>query len=78
MSRQEYDPCSVQQLHVSGDADDNITVTPSRAEQDSVGESILAKEIGSGEANIQGKIEAFDELASLLNKFEFWFNIVTP
>jgi alkyl sulfatase BDS1-like metallo-beta-lactamase superfamily hydrolase len=43
-----------------------------------VGESSLANEVGSGQVEIQGRKEAFTELMSLLDTFEFWFNIVTP
>jgi alkyl sulfatase BDS1-like metallo-beta-lactamase superfamily hydrolase len=36
------------------------------------------KEIGNGELKVQGKKEAVYELISLLDTFEFWFNITTP
>lgn len=37
-----------------------------------------AKEISSGEINIEGDREKLQDLLSLLDDFKFWFNIVTP
>ena len=42
------------------------------------GESSVDRELEAGALKIQGKTEALHELLSLLDTFEFWFNIVTP
>jgi DNA-binding NarL/FixJ family response regulator len=43
-----------------------------------LGETTLDKEIQSGKVTVQGKKESLSELVALLDKFDFWFNIVTP
>jgi alkyl sulfatase BDS1-like metallo-beta-lactamase superfamily hydrolase len=43
-----------------------------------LGESSIGKEIENGELKVQGEKEALYELISLLDTFEFWFNITTP
>jgi len=60
------------------DADATITMTRAALNKIMLGESSLKNEVGSGEVEIQGRKEAFTELMSLLDTFEFWFNIVTP
>ncbi len=60
------------------DADAILTGTRASLNKIILGESSLDKEIEAGELNVQGEKEALDELFSLLDTFEFWFNIVTP
>ena len=60
------------------DADATITMTRAALDRIMLGESSLKDEVSSGEVEIQGKKEAFTELMSLLDTFEFWFNMVTP
>ncbi len=60
------------------DADATLTWTRAGLNKIIMGESSLDKEIEAGELNVQGKKEALYELLSLLDTFEFWFNIVTP
>jgi alkyl sulfatase BDS1-like metallo-beta-lactamase superfamily hydrolase len=43
-----------------------------------LGETTLNKEIDSGKVAVRGNKESLSELVALLDKFEFWFNIVTP
>jgi len=42
------------------------------------GDTTLKNEIDSGRDTIQGNTESLKELVLMLDKFEFWFNIVTP
>jgi alkyl sulfatase BDS1-like metallo-beta-lactamase superfamily hydrolase len=60
------------------DADATITITRAALNKIMLDESSLANEVGSGQVEIEGRKEAFTELMSLLDTFEFWFNIVTP
>ncbi|MBP8950034.1 MAG: hypothetical protein KBG73_14425 [Candidatus Promineofilum sp.] len=50
--------------------------TPSRP--DRAGRGHGGREVGRGEATIEGDPAKFVEFLSLLDTFEFWFNIVTP
>ena len=43
-----------------------------------LGGTTLDKEIESGKVTVEGKKESLSELVALLDKFDFWFNIVTP
>jgi alkyl sulfatase BDS1-like metallo-beta-lactamase superfamily hydrolase len=60
------------------DADATLVLTRSALGEISLGESTLDKKISSGEIKIEGDREKLQELLSLLDDFEFWFNIVTP
>ena len=42
------------------------------------GEMPVEQAITSGELKLDGKREAFTEFVGLLDKFPFWFTIVTP
>ena len=55
-------------------------VTASRAALVPVllGEASLADKLATGEANIVGSQEKLIDFLSLMDNFEFWFNIVTP
>jgi alkyl sulfatase BDS1-like metallo-beta-lactamase superfamily hydrolase len=41
-------------------------------------ETTLEKAIKAGKVTVEGKKESLSELVALLDKFDFWFNIVTP
>jgi Alkyl sulfatase and related hydrolases len=58
----------------------DATLTTSRAALDQVllGEASLADKLATGEANIVGSQEKLIDFLSLMDNFEFWFNIVTP
>ena len=43
-----------------------------------LGETSLDKEISSGNVKVKGQKEALSQFLALLDKFKFWFNIVTP
>jgi alkyl sulfatase BDS1-like metallo-beta-lactamase superfamily hydrolase len=43
-----------------------------------LGETTLDKAIEAGKVTVQGKKESLSELVAMLDKFDFWFNIVTP
>jgi alkyl sulfatase BDS1-like metallo-beta-lactamase superfamily hydrolase len=59
-------------------ADTTLTLTRNAMNKIILRESTLAKEIASGKVKIQGSVDALSELVSLLDTFEFWFNIVEP
>ena len=60
--------------------DADATVTMPRAVLNNIvlGETTLDKAIEVGKVTVQGKKESLSELVALLDKFDFWFNIVTP
>lgn len=58
--------------------DATIITTRKALNQILTGQANIQQQIGSGETTIHGKIEALGELFSLMDKFNFWFNIVTP
>ena len=60
------------------DADATITMSREALNQIILGQTSLDKEISSGNVKVKGNKKALGELVSLLDKFEFWFNIVTP
>ncbi len=60
------------------DADATLTLTRSALDEVILGEAKVADKLASGEAKIDGNAEKLAEFLSLLDTFEFWFNIVTP
>ena len=58
----------------------DATLTMTRAALDAVvlDEATLAEKMAAGEAAIEGSQEKLIEFLSLLDTFEFWFNIATP
>jgi linear primary-alkylsulfatase len=60
------------------DADATITMAREALNQIVLGQTSLEKEISSGNVKVQGEKEALNQLFALLDKFDFWFNIVTP
>ena len=60
------------------DADATITLNRAALNHIVLGETSLDKEISSGNVKVQGQKEALDQFLTLLDKFNFWFNIVTP
>lgn len=59
-------------------ADATLTTTRAVLNQIALGEARLAEKLAAGEANIEGSQEKLIEFLSLMDNFEFWFNIVTP
>jgi alkyl sulfatase BDS1-like metallo-beta-lactamase superfamily hydrolase len=60
------------------DADATLTMTRAALNQIILGETSLDKEISAGNVTVKGQKEAMGQFLALLDKFEFWFNIVTP
>ena len=68
--------------HQSGkqaeNADAVITLKRATLNEIMLGQTTFQEKIASGDVQIEGRPQAFGELFSLLDKFELWFNIVTP
>lgn len=62
----------------AADADASLTMTRTALDEIVLGEATLAEELAAGKASIDGNPEKLVEFLSLLDTFEFWFNIVTP
>ncbi|WP_421188071.1 alkyl/aryl-sulfatase [Aeromonas enteropelogenes] len=58
----------------------DVTATLSKQTLDDIqlGQGTLEQKIASGEIKVQGDQQTFSDFVSLLDKFNFWFNIVTP
>jgi alkyl sulfatase BDS1-like metallo-beta-lactamase superfamily hydrolase len=59
-------------------ADATLTLTRTALNKIILQESTLAQEIQNGSVKVAGDLKMVQELVSLLDTFEFWFNIVTP
>ncbi|MDD2903065.1 MAG: alkyl sulfatase dimerization domain-containing protein, partial [Syntrophales bacterium] len=59
-------------------ADATITITRAALNRIILGQSTVEKETKDGAIKITGNPKAPGELFSLMDKFDFWFNIVTP
>ena len=59
-------------------ADTTITLTRSALDQILISESSIDQKAVSGELGAEGSREKLDQFFALLDRFEFWFNIVTP
>ena len=62
----------------SAQADASLTMTRAALNEVVLGEAKLAEKLAAGEASIDGNPEKLVEFLSLLDTFEFWFNIATP
>jgi alkyl sulfatase BDS1-like metallo-beta-lactamase superfamily hydrolase len=62
----------------SAEADATLTMTRAALNEIVLGEATLAEKTAVGEARIEGDPAKLVEFLSLLDNFEFWFNIVTP
>jgi alkyl sulfatase BDS1-like metallo-beta-lactamase superfamily hydrolase len=62
------------------DADADATVTVTRPALDDIilGVSTFDESVAGGALTVTGDLSAMTELVSLLDIFDFWFNIVTP
>jgi alkyl sulfatase BDS1-like metallo-beta-lactamase superfamily hydrolase len=63
---------------LASDADAKITLTKSTLDRIQLGEITAEQAITSGEMKLEGKREAFADFVGMLDRFPFWFNIVTP
>lgn len=59
-------------------ADASLTLTRIALNKIILQESTFDEEIKNGEVQVEGSLDKVHELISLLDVFEFWFNIVTP
>jgi alkyl sulfatase BDS1-like metallo-beta-lactamase superfamily hydrolase len=59
-------------------ADATLILTRFALDQMVLGEATVDQTVASGELKIEGRREKLDEFFSLLDRFDFWFNIVTP
>lgn len=62
----------------AAEADATLTMTRAALNEIALGEATLADKAAAGEAHVEGNREKLVEFLSLLDNFEFWFNIVTP
>lgn len=62
----------------SNSADATITLKRETLNDVLLGQATLDDKIKSGEIKVKGNKAKLDELVSMLDKFDFWFNIVTP
>lgn len=58
------------------DADAKITIQRSVPNAIVMGQTRLADQVKAGKVTIEGKKESPAEFVALLDKFDFWFNIV--
>jgi len=59
-------------------ADATLTITRATLDAIVLGETTAADALAAGQTTIEGNPAKFVEFLSLLDTFEFWFNIVTP
>ncbi|MBK8989210.1 MAG: MBL fold metallo-hydrolase [Chloroflexi bacterium] len=59
-------------------ADATLITTRTALDEILLGEATLAEKAAAGQARVEGSQEKLIEFLSLLDNFEFWFNIVTP
>ena len=59
-------------------ADAKLTLTKTVLDRIQLGEITPEQAISAGEMRLEGKREAFVDFVGMLDKFPFWFNIVTP
>ncbi len=64
--------------HQAKDADATVTLTRSRLDDILLGQTTFEKEVSGGSITVDGDAGKLGELLAMLDKFEFWFNIVTP
>ncbi|WP_238123305.1 MULTISPECIES: alkyl/aryl-sulfatase [unclassified Xanthobacter] len=68
--------------HIAGyqvpDADATIALSRAKLDDILLGQTTFEKEVSAGSVVVQGDANKLGELLAMLDKFEFWFNIVTP
>ncbi|WP_137974374.1 alkyl/aryl-sulfatase [Pseudomonas sp. F(2018)] len=62
----------------AADADVGLTMSKTALEDIQLGKATLEQKVASGELKFDGRPQAFGEFMGLLDKFDFWFDIVTP
>lgn len=68
--------------HIAGqqaaDADVTVTLTREKLNDILLGQTTLEKAVASGDVQVDGDADKLGDLVSMLDTFDFWFNIVTP
>jgi alkyl sulfatase BDS1-like metallo-beta-lactamase superfamily hydrolase len=68
--------------HIAGrqanDADATVTLTRAKLNDILLGQTTFKKELDAGNISVAGNAAALSDLLSMLDSFDFWFNIVTP
>jgi alkyl sulfatase BDS1-like metallo-beta-lactamase superfamily hydrolase len=62
----------------SSDADATVTLTRAKLNEILLGQTTFKKELDAGAISVSGNPAVVTDLLSMLDKFDFWFNIVTP
>ena len=63
--------------HAAG-ANADVTIPRTVLNDIVLGQTTLADQVKAGKVTIKGKQEAVNEFVAMLDKFDFWFNIVEP
>jgi alkyl sulfatase BDS1-like metallo-beta-lactamase superfamily hydrolase len=68
--------------HIAGrqasDADATVTLTRAKLNDVLLGQTTFKKELDAGNISVAGNAAALNDLLSMLDSFDFWFNIVMP
>lgn len=64
--------------HYAAKPDVTLTLSKQTLDDIQLGQGTLEQKIASGEIKVQGNQQTFSDFVDLLDKFNFWFNIVTP
>lgn len=64
--------------HAGDDVDATLTLSRETLNRIILGEEKLPAAITAGDVKIEGDSQKFEQFVNVLDKFEFWFNIVTP
>ncbi len=62
----------------TANADAKITLTKNTLDRIQLGEITPEQAVTAGDLKVEGRREAFAEFVGMLDRFPFWFNIVTP
>lgn len=55
-----------------------MTISKKTLDDIPIGTTRLEKAVTAGDVKIDGNAQAFEEFMWMLDKYNFWFNIVTP
>lgn len=64
--------------HYAAKPDVTLTLSKQTLDDIQLGQGTLEQKIARGEIKVLGNPQAFSDFVGLLDKFNFWFNIVTP
>ncbi|HDX8593460.1 TPA: MBL fold metallo-hydrolase [Aeromonas dhakensis] len=65
-------------IHYSAKPDVIVTLSKKALDDIQLGQGTMEQKITSGDIKIEGDQQMFSDFINLLDKFNFWFNIVTP